>query len=134
MHEIRRENGSRYRAKSVFEFVLAIQTYVEIQKNISLKFLKNETFVPIRNALDNIMKELQTLGLGFNPKKAEVISTLVEEELWRGGHLGVNSSQLLLRTVVYTLGLNLALRAGEHRRLRREMFEVRDYFQLCDFV
>ena len=33
---------------------------------------------------------------------------------------------MLLRTVIYLLGMNLSLRAGEHRKLRRIMFEVSD--------
>jgi hypothetical protein len=95
-----------------------------LKKNVRLQFLREDVFLPIRNALDNTMKTLQSKGLGHNPRKAEVISPLMEEELWSGGYLGDQSSQHLLSTLVYLLGVNLALRSGEHRKLRREMFQV----------
>ena len=79
----------------------------------------------VRNALDNVMKRLQAQGLGNNPRKADVVSPLMEEELWVSGQLGDEPPKRLLRTIVYTLGVNLGLRAGEHRQLRREMFQVR---------
>lgn len=123
--EVRRRDGSCYRAKSVFEFVLCIQSLVVVMRNVRHQFLKDPSFLSIRNALDNIMKKLQREGLGYNPKKADVVTALMENELWNGGHLGDNSPKQLLRTMVFILGINLGLRAGEHRNLRRGMFEVR---------
>lgn len=70
------------------------------------------------------MKSLQTAGLGNDPKKVDVISQLVEDELWRTDILGDKTPRQLLRTLIYVLGVNLALRTGEHRLLRREMFQV----------
>lgn len=70
------------------------------------------------------MKSLQKEGLGFNPKKADVVSTAAEEQLWVTGALGKDTPEKLLRSLVYLLGVNLALRTGEHRKLRREMFQV----------
>ena len=45
--------------------------------------------------------------------------------MWNCGVLGRNSPVKLLETLVYMLGLNLGLRSGEHRKLRRDMLEVR---------
>lgn len=71
------------------------------------------------------MKKLQREGLGNNPTKVDVVTQVMEEDLWSGGQLGIDTPKKLLRTLVYTLGVNLGLRAGEHRQLRRGMFEVR---------
>lgn len=63
--------------------------------------------------------------LGNCPRKVDIVTEVMENELWSSGLLGTSSPTELLRTLVFTLGLNLGLRTGEHRRLRREMFKVR---------
>lgn len=122
--EVRKKDGSEYRAKSVFEFVLTIQTMFRVKKGKIFQFLKDPVFLPIRNSLNNVMKSLQRQGLGNNPRKCDIITTFMEETLWAGGHLGTTSSKQLLRTLVYLLGVNLGLRTGEHRQLRLGMFQV----------
>lgn len=122
--ETRRKDGTPYRAKSIFEFILCLQSLIVVKKSVRHRFLKDDIFLPVRNSLDNIMKVRQSEGLGNNPKKAEIISEMMEEELWNSGLLGAKSPMQLVRTLVYILGVNLGLRAGEHRKLRRDMFEV----------
>jgi hypothetical protein len=124
IHEIRRKDGDKYRAKTLFEFVLCVQTIFDLKRNIRYQFLKEEQFIPIRNALDNVMKSLQSCGLGNNPQRVDIVTEVMEESLWCNGLLGSSSPRLLLRTLVFSLGLNLGLRTGEHRKLRRCMFEV----------
>ena len=52
-------------------------------------------------------------------KKAGVINVEMEEKLWESGILGDHSSQVLVDTVLYLIGLNFALRGAEdHFRLR----------------
>jgi hypothetical protein len=88
---------------------------------VNYRFLKDAAFGPL---LDNSMRFLQSQGLGLNPTKADVITEAMEEALWQENLLGKDSPTQLLRTLVFLLGLNLGLRAGEHRKLRREMFQV----------
>ena len=61
----------------------------------------------VRNCLDNVLKDLQKEGLGHNLRKVDVISSMMEEEMWNCGVLGRNSTVKLLETLVYMLGLNL---------------------------
>ena len=69
------------------------------------------------------MKFLTQLGLGLNKRQAAVISLEQEGYLWTNGYLGKLNPGVLLNTMVYMLGLNFALRAGqEHRRLRIGLF------------
>lgn len=96
-----------------------------LKKNVKYQFLNGVEFLPIRNGLDNAMKKLQKKGLGHNPRKAEVISYLMEEELWNREILCLTGPPIkIFRSLVFILGLNLGLRTGEHRELRRGMFEV----------
>lgn len=126
VHEIRKRDGGDYRAKTVMEYILILQSAFLYLRGKSYSFLKNDMFLAIRNALDNRMRALQSVGLGNNPVQAEVVTLEMEEALWIEGHLGEDTAAKLLNTVVYLLGVHLGLRTGEHRLLRRSMFQVRE--------
>ncbi|XP_048242472.1 uncharacterized protein KIAA1958-like [Haliotis rufescens] len=74
------------------------------------------------------MKYLARQGIGIQKRQAEVISVDQEDMLWEKGMLGEGTPQQLLDTMVYLIGLNCALRAGdEHRYLRtgpNSQFEI----------
>lgn len=124
MNEIRKQNGDFYRAKTIFEIILSIKSLIRFEKNLNYEFLKDGQFLPVKNSLDRVMKQLQQIGLGYNPKKVDVMTRLMEEELWSGKFLGDSNPRVLLVTLVFSLGVNLGLRSGEHRQLRRDMFTV----------
>ena len=49
----------------------------------------------------------------------------MEEQLWKEGYLGDDNPQKLLDTLVFSFGINLALRSGqEHHRLSPNMFTL----------
>ncbi len=77
-----------------------------------------------RRAFDGVLKNLHRSGTGANKKHAEVISLEMEERLWEEGCLGDDDPKKLLNTMVFCLGLNLALRSGQERRLSPEMFAI----------
>ncbi|XP_048240336.1 uncharacterized protein KIAA1958-like [Haliotis rufescens] len=65
------------------------------------------------------MKLLARKGIGVEKRQADVITEQQEDVLWETGILGEDTPQKLLDTLVYLIGLNFALRAGdEHRYLR----------------
>ena len=66
------------------------------------------------------MKELSSRGLGLNEKRGqEEISAEQEDIMWCKEILGKDTPQKLLDTLLFQLGLHLALRAGqEHRNIR----------------
>lgn len=131
LYEMRKRDGTDYRAKTVMEYLLALQSAFSHLRGKKFSFLKDDLFNPIRNALDNRMRSLQAQGLGYNPSQAEIISREMEEALWMGGQLGADPPSRLLNTMVYLLGINLGLRAGEHRLLRRNMFKVNIISVIC---
>jgi hypothetical protein len=60
-------------------------------------------------------------------KQAEVISEGTENQLWETNLLGEDSPTKLQETLLFCLGLNLALRSGqEHRNLMPSMFEIKE--------
>ena len=67
------------------------------------------------------MQERAALNIGMVPKQAQYISYEFENKLWDKGILGEDCPDRLRNTVLFLLGVNLALRAGdEHYNLRRD--------------
>ena len=69
--------------------------------------------------LDNVMKERASMNLGTVRRQAQVISMNYENDLWDRKVLGEDTPEELRNTVLFLLGVNLALHAGdEHYALR----------------
>ena len=81
----------------------------------------DENFVDLAMVLDNTMKQRVKMGLG-RVKSATPISFNMEEQMWSSGVLGCSNPQQLRDTVLFLLGINLALRCGEHKNLCRPRF------------
>ena len=54
--------------------------------------------------------------LCLKPKKADVISVSIENDLWKSNILGSDNPETLLRTTFYLIGLNFSMRAGDDPR------------------
>ena len=79
-------------------------------------------FDELRTVLDNVMKERCQDGMGLVKKQADLISYEYEENMWNAGVLGEDSPDKLRATLLFLLGINLALRAvDEHYQLRRDL-------------
>ena len=53
------------------------------------------------------------MGIGANPKKAEIITPEEEDHLWNSGVLGIETPKALLNAVFYYNSKNFHLRGGE---------------------
>ena len=113
-------DGSDYPGKTLYEMVVSIQKYLN-QNNLPWKLIDDPEFIDVKTVLDNVMKERARANMGLVRKQAQVISLDYEEKLWQNGILGEDTAQKLRDTVLFLLGINLALRAGdEHYDLRRD--------------
>ena len=118
--EVRKKDGGEYPGKTLYEMIVCIQKFLN-EKNIPWKLIDDKEFILVKNVLDNVMKERAQLNLGMVKRQAEFISLDYEEELWRKGILGEDSPDKLRDTVLFILGINLVLRAGDkHHDLRRD--------------
>ena len=112
-----------YPAKTLYQLVVAIQKFLNVNK-IAWKLvdLKSNEFEDLRTVLDNVMKERTEQNIGTIKRQADIISYEYEELLWEKSILGEDSPSKLRDTVLFLLGINLALRGvDEHYQLRREM-------------
>lgn len=130
VNEARNSNGEPYTGGTLYSLCAGIQRFVRqnrasTPRSAPLDIYKDPGFSFFRGALDSVLKELHRSGIGTVKKQAEVVSCETESRFWEDGILGDDSPQKLLDTLIYVLGLNLALRSGkEHRDLRPSMFEV----------
>ena len=75
------------------------------------------------------MKKRTQDGIGISEKQAEILTANHEEILWRKGLLGVHNPDVLLNTVIFSIGKGCALQAGqEHRVLRSPPFSSQFQF------
>ena len=122
--EVTKQKGSGpYPGKSLYQMVVAIQKYLNINKVMwHLADKKGTEFLELRNVLDNVMKERSEMGVGMVKKQAEYISYEFEEELWEKNILGEDTPDKLRDTVLFLIGINIALRGvDEHYLLCRDM-------------
>ena len=108
--------------------VLSIQKHLN-SKGKNWKLLESAQFGQIRTVLDNLMKERARKQIGTVKRQDSMISLEVEEKLWLSGVLGEETPDQLRNTVLFLIGLNVGLRAGdEHYNLRRDTVELPSQF------
>ena len=129
--EARNTQGKLYTGVSLYGLCAGIQRYIR-DKRIPcneevLDIYKDPNFSLFRRAFDCVLKDLHKEGIGTIKRQAAIISTDLEECMWNDGLLGDSNPHLLLDTMVYCLGLNLALRSGrEHRSLCPAMIQLHE--------
>ncbi|XP_071114617.1 uncharacterized protein KIAA1958-like [Haliotis cracherodii] len=116
--EVRNQKGEEYRGNTLYELIASLQYYLR-RHDVEINVYESPYFKGMRNVLDARMKSLAKQGIGIEKRQANVVSVDQEDILWEKGMLGEDTPQKLLDTLVYLIGLNCALRAGdEHRNLR----------------
>ncbi len=110
MNEVVRHDGEDFPGKTIHEMVILIQFYLE-GRGIMWKLMEDPDFVRLKYTVDNLMKERARKGVGGRVC-ASPISTDEEEVMWSKNILGEDTPTKLRDTVLYLLGLGLALRGG----------------------
>lgn len=115
----------KWRPKTLMELILQLQQNINNNlKNDSYKFLAEPRFKQIKNTLDRKMREMSAIGNNLSSTKANVVTYEKENMLWSAGIFGLETPQKLLATVIYSMGLNFALRSSEHVALTTNNFEI----------
>ena len=122
------KDGSEYPGKTLYQLVVSIQKHLNINGK-KWKLIENSEFGELRNVLDNLMKERALKNVGTTKRQAEMISFDVENKLWSEGVLGEENPDQLRNTVLFLIGLNVGLRAGdEHYALHRDTLKSPSQF------
>ena len=73
----------------------------------------------VKTFLDNTMKEHAKANIGMVKKQVQFISQVLENSMWQSGILGEDTPDKLRSTVLFLIGVNCGMRAGdEHYELR----------------
>ena len=102
------KDGSDYSRKTLYEMVTLSQKYLH-QNSISWKLLVNSQFSDIGTVLDNVMQERALGNINQPPRQVEFIPLDIEKSLWDKGVLDEDTPDKLRETVLFLLGVNLAL-------------------------
>ena len=114
------KDGSPYPGATLYQMIIAIQQHIS-EKGLNWKLLNGIEFANVKVVLDNVMKERARENIGMVKRQAQVISYEFEKQLWERNILGEDSPDKLRDTVLFLIGINCGLRAGdEHHDLRRE--------------
>ena len=109
--------------RTLYDIIICLQFFLETV-GFSWKLFNDDTFKEVRFTVDHLMKLRKEQGLGNSVRQAEVLTFTDEDVLWSLGLLGYHNLKVLLHTVLFSLGLTCALRAGkEHRSLRSPPFQ-----------
>ncbi len=115
LSEVRKKDGSEYPGDTLYQLLICLQFHLE-RTGRHWKLIDGEDFIPLKFTLDNLMKERAALGLGKR-KSSSPISVSEENILWEKGMLGTDSPDTLCDTVLFLLGLHLALWGGRSIRI-----------------
>ena len=119
--EVRKaKENADFPGRTLYQIVCSIQNFLR-KRDINWKLVHNgNKFCRFQHVLDNVMKERVSRNIGAIRKQAQVISMRHEEQLWERGVLCQDTPEKLRETVLFVLGVNLALHAGdEHYALWR---------------
>lgn len=115
--EVKKLDWGKYPGATLYQIIICLQFYLQ-KHGINWKLLDDPNFVHLQFTLDNIMKARAKQGLG-QKRSAQVISVTDEEKMWSEGVLGESNPDQLWDTIMYLLGINLALQGGkEHQSLQ----------------
>ena len=114
------KDGAPYPGATLYQMIIAIQKHLS-ESGLDWKLVDGPEFGNVKTVLDNVMKERAMNNIGTVKRQAKVLSYTVEQKLWERGVLGEDSPSKLRDTVLFIIGINCGMRAGdEHYDLRRE--------------
>ena len=88
--EVRKKDGSQYPPKTVYTLLTGLLRHMRSINPRCPNFLDTSDvdFAPFHNALDNILRELRSKGIGADSRQTEAFTTGDEDLLWESGVLG----------------------------------------------
>ena len=110
--EVCKVNGDDYPGKMLYQLTVSIERFLT-EKGLNWKLVDGPDFKQYHIVLDNLMKERALQNIGMVKKQAQLIPMNYESSLWEKGILGEHTPELFRDTVLFLLGINCGLRAGD---------------------
>jgi hypothetical protein len=116
--DVRKVSSEFYPPRTLKGIAAALQHHINYTRKIPKSIFKDPEFLATRESLDAAMKLSAQRGSVKPTKRAATVTYNIEAEMWENGTFGVSNPQQLIDSLIYHLGLHLALRARqEHRDL-----------------
>ncbi len=113
--------SDEYPPRTLYQMALCIQMHLEMYKVYWKLLGKGDNCLQVLYyMLDNIIKQCTMDGLG-RKVSVSILTEDAEETMWSQGILGEDSLCQLSDTMLYLLGLNLALCGGEEQGYRGQV-------------
>ena len=114
--EVKKVEGQDYPPGSLKSLVYGIQMYLATKKLVwQLLDKMDEAFYDLVMVVDNLLKECVSMGMG-RVQSAEPISKQMEHKMWESGVLGDSNPKQLSDTLLFLLGIHLALRGVRNKK------------------
>ena len=116
--EVRKSDGTKYPPQTIHLILCGLQRYMRRHNAapVSIFDKTDVRFRGLQGTTESVYQTLHEEGLGVEVKHASVITADDEEKLWESKTLGDYDPHVLLRTVFFLNGRNLALRGGQKQR------------------
>ena len=105
------KDGSDYPGHTLYQMCVSIQKFL-FSNGLKWKLIEGD-FDQLHNVLDNVMKERASKSIGTMVKRAKYLSLDSENLMWDSGALGEETPDYLRSTVLFLIGMNIGLRAGD---------------------
>ena len=112
--EVKKIDGTEYPGKTLYHLVVSIQKHLNT-KGKPWKLIENPHFNQLRTVLDNLMKECALQQIATIKRQASMIEFDEENAMWEKEILGERTPDQLRRTVLFLIGLNVGLQAGDEQ-------------------
>ena len=119
--EIRKkgEKGEYYPPAILYQLCCGLPRYLRNNDRPALNIFEDSYFKHFQDSIDAEVKRLTGLGVSANVKQAAAFTEDQKEKLWNLNLLEDHSSSVLLKSIVFLVGKNFALRSDkEHRSLK----------------
>ena len=121
-------DASPYPGATLYQLVIALQRFLT-ENGINWKLIDGPEFKQVKIVLDNVMQECANANIGMIKCQVNVITFEYEDMLWSKDILGEQNPDQLRSTVLFLIGINCGLRAGdEHQALRRDGIDTKSQF------
>ena len=112
--EVKKVNSDEnYPGRTLYQMVCSLQNHLKKNECDWKLVHTNNEFQKFQRVLDKVMQERSAQNLGMVKKQAQIISLEFENTLWEKGILGEDTPDKLRSTILYILGVNCGLRAGD---------------------
>ena len=111
------KDGAAYPSATLYQMIVFIQRHL-VENGLNWKLIDGTEFAKVKTVLDNVMKERAQNNIRTVKRQANVITYEYENMLWDKNILGEQNPDQLRQTVMFLIGINCGLRAGdEHHYL-----------------